>query len=188
MKTGLTANELDQKEHRNNSPPKRSFIRERLEIEATKLSVSIHGSQYLVDFGLGSQPRFHTVSKTKECSCGVPYCEAIEAVRQYLQAGGLRAPDPEGMPPCSICGGRTYRDRTWDGKYTHTLGWRCEKGGLRHFLEAKAERIRKQLAENPWLIPPAPGYPGVRRDELMTYEECQAAYRRASSPDDDPSI
>jgi len=92
-------------------------------------------------------PRIHTVSKNKECSCGARYCEAIEAVRQYLQAGGLRAPDPEGMPPCPICGGKTYPDRTWDGKFTRTLGWRCQKGGLRHFLEAKAERIKQQLAQ-----------------------------------------
>ena len=92
-------------------------------------------------------PRIHTVSKNKECSCGARYCEAIEAVRQYLQAGGLRAPDPEGMPPCPICGGKTYPDRTWDGKFTRTLGWRCQKGGLRHFLEAKAERIKQQLAK-----------------------------------------
>ena len=39
------------------------------------------------------------------------------------------------------------------------------------------------------LIPPAPGYPGVRRDELMTYEECEAAYRRISiESDNDPMI
>ena len=186
MKTGLLENERAQK--RLNPIRSKQSIRDAFAIEVSDLKVSIQGSQYQVDFGLGSNPRFHKVSKTKECSCGAPNCEAIEAVRQYLQAGGPRAPDPEGMPPCPICGGKAYRDRDWDGKYTHTLGWRCEKGGLRHFLEAKAERIRKQQAENPWLIPPAPGYPGVRRDELMTYEECQAAYRRASSPDDDPSI
>ena len=137
-----------------------------------------------------ASPRFHKVSKNKECSCGAPYCEAIEAVRQYLQAGGLRAPDPEGMPPCPICGSKTYRDRNWDGKYTRTLGWRCEKGGLRHFLEAKAEWIKKLQEENPWLIPPAPGYPGVRRDELMTWEECQRADRRSFGLNliDDPMI
>ena len=90
-----------------------------------------------------------------------------------------------GMPPCPICGSKTYRDRTWDGKYTKTLGWRCEKGGLRHFLEAKSARIKRQLAENPWLLPPAPGYPGVRRDEMMTWEECQAAYRQLYFEADD---
>ncbi len=97
---------------------------------------------------------------------------------------GLTANESECLPPCPICGGRTYRDRAWDGRYTRTLGWRCEKGGLRHFLEAKAEKIRKQLIENPWLIPPAPGYPGVRRDELMTWEESQAANQPLQSGDD----
>ncbi len=99
-----------------------------------------------------------------------------------------RAPGLEGMPPCPICGSRTYRDSTWDGKYTHTLGWRCEIGGLSHFLEAKANKIRQQQAENPWLIPPAPGYPGVRRDELMTWEECQAVNRHCLDGSDDPMI
>ncbi len=187
MKTGLAANELDQKKRRNTFPLKRSIIRERMENKASTLDVSIQGSQYLVDFGQGSQPRFHKVGKNKECSCGAPYCEAIEAVRQYLQAGGLRAPNPEGMPPCLICGSRTYRDRTWDGKYTRTLGWRCEKGGLHHFLEAKAQRIRQQMAANPWLIPPAPGYPGVRRDEVMTWEECLVTDEQPQSGDD-PAI
>ncbi len=187
MKTGLATNELDQKRRRNTSSLKNSFNRERPENEASILDVSIQGTKYLVDFGQGSQIRYQTVSKNKECSCGTPYSEALEAVRQYLQAGGLRAPDPEGMPPCPICGNRTYRDRTWDGKYTRTLGWRCEKGGLRHFLEAKAQRIRQQMAANPWLIPPAPGYPGVRRDEVMTWEECQAAGELPQSGDD-PAI
>ena len=189
MKTGLTANELDRTERRNTPIPKRSFIREKTDIEVSALPVSIQGNQYLVDFGQASHPRFHKVSKNKECTCGAPYCEAIEAVHQYLQAGGLRAPDPEGMPPCPICGSKTYRDRNWDGKYTRTLGWKCEKGGLRHFLEAKAERIKQQLADNPWLIPPAPGYPGVRRDELMTWKECQTANQKAIPDlDDDPMI
>ena len=95
-------------------------------------------------------------------------------------------PRPEGMPSCPICGSRTYRDRTWDGRYTHTLGWRCEKGGLRHFLEEKARGIRIQQAKNPWLLPPAPGYPGVRRNELMTWEDCQTAYQQdALEPEDD---
>lgn len=140
--------------------------------------VSIQGYQYLVDFGEIENPRFHRVSKAKTCSCGAPYCEAIEAVRHYLNAGGARAPDPEGMPPCPICGGKTYRDRDWDGKYTKTLGWRCQQGGLKHFLQAKTERIQKNLAENPWLFPPVPGYPGVRRDEIMTWEECEEKKRR----------
>ena len=189
MKTGLPDRKSFAAQTEKNPVRHRRPIRERVQIEPSALKVSIEGSQYLVDFGQGSNPRFHKVGKNKECSCGAPYCEAIEAVRLYLRKGGPRAPDPEGMPPCPICGGKTYRDRTWDGKYTHTLGWRCEKGGLRHFLDAKAERIKEQLAKHPWLIPPAPGYPGVRRDDLMTWEECQKAKQKAKDdPDDDPMI
>ena len=44
-------------------------------------SVSVQGYQYLVDFGSGSEHRFHRVNKNKECSCGAAYCEAIDAVR-----------------------------------------------------------------------------------------------------------
>ena len=172
MKTGPTSNDLLE------GRLPQTAIRERGDVKATSLNVSIQGIGYLVDFGPGSNPRFHKVSKNKECSCSAPYCEAIEAVRLYLRAGGLRAPDPDGLPACPICGSRTYRDRTWDGRYTRTLGWRCEKGGLRHFLEAKTQRIRQQLAVNPWLFPPVSGYPGLRRDELLTAEECEAISRK----------
>ena len=168
MKTGRTSNNLVE------CHLPKTVIREKVDTKSSSLSLSIRGSGYLVDFGPGSNPRYHTVTKNKECSCGIPHCRAVEVVRLYLKAGGLRAPDPEGMPPCPICGSRTYRDRAWDGKYTRTLGWRCEKGGLHHFLEAKLHRIQKQLASNPWLIPPAQGYPGLQRDELSTAEECEA--------------
>lgn len=141
-------------------------------------SVSIQGYTYLVDFGPGSEQRFHRVNKNKHCSCGAAFCEAIDVVRLYLQAGGVRAPDPEGVPPCPICGSKTYPDHNWDGKYTRELGWRCTKGGLRHFLDAKAERIKANFARNPWLIPPVAGCPGIRRDELLTWEECETLQRK----------
>ena len=159
MKTGLLS-------HNKTVLQRNPTIRESAMMASLVQAVSVQEYLYLVDFGLGSYPRFHRVNKAKVCSCGAPYCEAIEAVRLYLQAGGLRAPDPEGMPPCPICGSKTHRDRDWDGRYTKTLGWICVKGGLRHFLEAKAEQIKKQQAENPWLIPPVPGYAGVLRKDV----------------------
>jgi len=110
-------------------------------------SITITGHEYLVDMGANSKPRYHRVNKDKECTCGDALCDAILLVRVYLQHGGSRAPDRAGMPPCPICGGKTFRDPVWDGKYTHTLGWRCSIGGLRHFLDAKAEMIRFQRAE-----------------------------------------
>ena len=106
--------------------------------------VRVVGYIYLVDFGPTTQPRFHTVNKQRRCSCELGAgCPAIEAVAGYLRNGGQRAPEP--MPPCPICGAETFRDRKWDGKYTKELGWRCSAGGLSHFLQAKAERIKEAL-------------------------------------------
>lgn len=108
--------------------------------------IRVIGYTYLVDFGPSTQPRFHTVNKQRSCSCPLKEtCPAIEAVVEYLRSGGQRAPDP--IPPCPICGAETVRDRKWDGKYTKELGWRCMAGGLRHFLEAKAERIKEALRQ-----------------------------------------
>lgn len=181
MKTALTWIEPVRRERRVD-PIQRLYrkqaVRESPAVEMPALSVSILGYQYLVDFGADAEMRYHRVNKAKECSCGAPYCEAIEAVRQYLQAGGARAPDPPPEFTCPICGAKTYPDHRWDGKYTRRPGWRCEKGGVRHFLEAKGKQIQQQLAENPWLIPPAPGYPGVRRDEVLTFEKCEAISRK----------
>lgn len=181
MKTALTWSEPVQRERRV-EPIQRTYrkqvVRESQSIEIPAPTVSVLSYQYLVDFGTGAVMRYHRVNKAKECSCGDPYCEAIEAVRQYLQAGGARAPDPVPEFLCPICGAKTYPDHRWDGKYTKTPGWRCQKGGVRHFLEVKGKQIQQQLAENPWLIPPAPGYPGVRRDEVLTFEECEAISRK----------
>ena len=144
--------------------------------------VNIQGFEYLVDFGLGNHPLLiHRVSKNKKCSCGNPNCPAIDAVRMYLQAGGRRAPDPEELPPCPICSAKTYWDPAWDGKYTRQPGWRCENGGLQHFLEAKANRIKAQLKIHPWLIQPTADYAGVLREEIMTWEECDRIKRNLHS-------
>ncbi len=152
---------------------------------AIPIRVSVYGCGYLVDFGQGVKPRCHWVNKEKHCSCGDSSCPAIEAVRDYLLEGGQRAPDP--LPLCSICGAKVSRDPTWDGKYTHELGWRCSQGGLAHFLQQKMERIRKNWQEHPYLIPPAPGYPGVRRDEILTYEDLLLVYRKAADEGYDPT-
>jgi hypothetical protein len=109
--------------------------------------IMVVGYRYKVDFGPSVKPRVHLVDKQRRCSCELgAVCPAIEAVAEYLRNGGQRAPDP--LPPCPICGAETVRDRKWDGKYTKELGWRCTAGGLRHFLEAKAERIKEALRRN----------------------------------------
>jgi hypothetical protein len=121
--------------------------RPEIDLAGKPTRISVIGYTYLVDFGPSTQPRFHTVNKQRSCSCQLKEtCPAIEAVAEYLRNSGQRAPDP--MPPCPICGAETVRDRKWDGKYTKELGWRCRAGGLRHFLEAKAERIKEALRRN----------------------------------------
>ena len=179
MKTALSPTRTERQKNSlaNHARQVRGAIRESAVVQVPTISIDRYG--YLVDFGSEQTDRLHRVNKNKECTCGVPYCEAIEVVRQYLLAGGARAPDPPGaLPTCTSCGGKTHPDHLWDGKYTKEPGWRCEKGGLRHFLDAKARRIQKQLAENPWLIPPVPGYPGMRREELISWEECEALNRK----------
>lgn len=119
----------------------------KIDLAAKPTRINVIGYTYLVDFGSSTQPRFHTVNKQRSCSCPLKEtCPAIEAVAEYLRNGGQRAPDP--MPSCPICGAETVRDRKWDGKYTKELGWRCTAGGLRHFLEAKAERIKEAQRRN----------------------------------------
>ncbi len=108
--------------------------------------IYVVGCSYLVDFGPSTQPRFHKVDKHRYCSCQLKTtCPAVEAVAEYLRSGGKRAPDY--LPLCPICGAETIRDRKWDGKYTKEPGWRCSKGGISHFLQAKAERIRANLGQ-----------------------------------------
>ncbi|MBI9050007.1 MAG: hypothetical protein JEZ00_11340 [Anaerolineaceae bacterium] len=143
-----------------------------VDVFVPQISVSVQRSTYLVQ-RMDDPFRVHVVDKNKTCSCGDPHCWSILAVADYLRSGGQRA--PMGLPACPICGSETFPDRKWDGKYTKQPGWRCATGGIGHFLQAKTQRIRQQWAENPWLIPPASGYPGVRRDELMTWQECEAA-------------
>jgi len=137
--------------------------------------VEIEGNAYRVILS----DKKHLVEKDKSCSCGMKICAGVAAVEDYLRAGGNRA--PESLPPCPVCGGKTVRDRKWDGKHTKTLGWRCETGGLSHFLQAKAEHIKRNVNENPWLIPPVPGYAGILRGELLTFQQCNEASQRVFS-------
>ena len=106
------------------------------------IRILVVGYQYKVDFGPSVRPQVHLVDQHQHCSCKLDAaCPAIKAVEEYLHNGGQRA--PELLPPCPICGAETFRDRDWDNKYTHELGWRCADGGLTHFLQAKTERIKE---------------------------------------------
>ena len=145
--------------------------------------VFVAGFEYHVK--LWDETTFSTVTREKVCSCGEPKCAHIAAVTKYLRSGGRRPPDPVFL--CPICGGKTVVDTQWldrDDEGRKRYGWRCENGGLRHFLDAKAERIKKRLAENPWLFPPVYNetrkcvYAGVLRADVMTWEQCQVISRQ----------
>lgn len=51
---------------------------------------------------------------------------------------------PAEFVPCPICGARTYGEPSLFGRYTRTPGWTCEKGGVKHFIWWKANKIREQ--------------------------------------------
>lgn len=135
--------------------------------------VFVSGFEYHVK--LAGELNFEIVNKQQACSCPQGTgCGHVRAVKAYLKAGGERAPAPPALT-CPICGGDTIVDRVWidrDAEGRRRAGWRCEKGGLGHFLEAKAERVKKRLSANPWLFTPVYDesgvcvYPGVRRDEI----------------------
>jgi len=147
------------------------------ETSTDQCEVSVVGSNYrVINLGTG----IHYVTKEKTCSCGDPNCPAIRAVADYLRKGGKRA--PEFPQSCPICGASINRDPSWDFTHSHRPGWRCQKGGLAHFLEFNTRRIAKQFTQDPWLIQPvfANGtcvYPGVRREEMLSWEECNTLLR-----------
>jgi hypothetical protein len=132
--------------------------------------IRIEQSTYIVS-SLSDPHEIHIVDKQKTCSCGDTQCWAIMAVAEYLVQGGQRA--PLSLPVCPICGAVTIPDKAWDGKHTHEPGWRCSEGGLAHFLQVKMERIRRNWQQNPWIIPPSEGYPGVRREDMLTWQDCR---------------
>ena len=57
--------------------------------------VRVIGYFYGVDPGYGVQPQHHRVGKDRKCTCSLGVdCPAVQAVADYLKAGGERAPDP----------------------------------------------------------------------------------------------
>ena len=101
--------------------------------------------------------RTHLVSKDKTCSCGGSakrQCRHIRAVKEYLEAGGERAPEgtvevvrdskPQEPPPdtCLICGASlSHRNNGY---------WRCSKDSSHYWYwrgEQNGGAIRKFLTE-----------------------------------------
>jgi hypothetical protein len=98
---------------------------------------------YLVDFGPDVKPRHHIVGKDGFCTCSLESeCPAVEAVKQYLKAGGQRSEDPRpGYFPvvparCPICGAKCRYDPNHSSK-RRGVGWECTEG--RHYWAAMAK-------------------------------------------------
>ncbi|MCC6190655.1 MAG: hypothetical protein IT318_16620 [Anaerolineales bacterium] len=167
-------------------------------------SVAIVANAYRVDWGTGVRPRFHTVSKSKTCRCGLgPACPSVLRVREYLDTGGVRAPDvPDDVWPavpeqCPICGTSCRAHPRLDFT-AHGLGWTCLAGGTLHYWEARLRPIlRAQLAANGqprWVIPPefGPGddvlYPGVTIEDVrLARERAWETHRRWQTEGYSPS-
>jgi hypothetical protein len=142
--------------------------------------VTISGYFYAVDLGPDAALKNHRVGKDKRCTCNLGVdCPAVQAVADYLRAGGERASEPPvGFFPvvpqaCPVCGGETYYLVALSSKH-RGIGWACRRGGEAHYWTSQVNAFRQHLVENPWIYPPVVGkderilYPGLRRDELIT--------------------
>jgi hypothetical protein len=157
--------------------------------------VTIAEHAYRVDWGQGVRPRFHYVTKRKTCGCSLgQVCPSVLRVREYLEAGGERAPDyPDDYWPivpeqCLICGSpcEAHPPLNFDA---HGLGWKCQSGGTLHYWKARLLPIlRAQQEQNGrprWVIPPAVSpngdvlYPGVTSvDVRVAHQQAQETNRR----------
>jgi hypothetical protein len=144
--------------------------------------VTVIGYFYGVDLGYGVQPQHHRDGKDRKCTCGLGAdCPAVQAVVDYLKAGGERAPDlspgyfPVAPQACPICGEETYYVPGLSSK-RRGAGWACVKGSESHYWQHHVNVLRGLFAANPWLFPPVVAedgrvfYPGMRRDEVITEE------------------
>jgi hypothetical protein len=150
-------------------------------------AVSIVQHAYRVDWGPAIRPRLHTVTKLKACDCALGQaCPSVLKVREYLEAGGERAPDylddywPVVPEQCPICGGPCQAHPLLDFD-RHGLGWTCNVGGTLHYWKARLRPIQcaqQALNGQPrWVIPPVIGpdgavlYHGVTLDDVRNARE-----------------
>ena len=159
----------------------------RLALNLAPPLVSIVQHAYRVDWGPAIRPRLHTVTKLKACDCALGQdCPSVFKVREYLDQGGLRAPDycddywPAVPEQCPICGGlcQGYPRLDFDG---HGLGWTCSAAGTLHYWEARLRPIQRAQQAltglSRWVIPPAISpngemlYPGVTVTDVQFAHE-----------------
>jgi hypothetical protein len=145
--------------------------------------VMVLGYFYAVDYGNGVDFGQHRVGKDRRCTCSLgTACPAIQAVVDYLKAGGVRAPDP---PPgyfpiapatCPICNAEAFYYPKVGSKH-RGAGWACRAGGVSHYWQTQVKILREQLSKNPWIFRPVISptgnilYPGLRRDDVVTEDK-----------------
>ncbi len=143
-------------------------------------TIVVEGYFYNVDFGEGVQPQNHKVGKNGKCTCYLgKLCPAVDEVKDYLEAGGARAPEPpSGYYPmlpacCPICGADVQMDTSLSSK-RRGVGWQCATGGSLHYWQRMTDALRVAREQNPWVIPPVVDfagrveYPGIRREDVVT--------------------
>jgi hypothetical protein len=99
---------------------------------------AMQAGYYLVQFPEPVRPRNHIVTKDKRCACVLDRdCPAVQAVREYLLRGGVRAPNPKlgSIIPahCPICGGAIHFEPRLCSRM-RGAGWVC-------LAAAKAETV-----------------------------------------------
>jgi len=155
----------------------------------TKVVVTEHA--YRVDWGPGVRPRFHYVSKRKACQCSLGQaCPSVLRVREYLDAGGERAPDsPDDYWPavpetCPVCGNpcRAHPRLNFEA---HGLGWACQSGGTLHYWQARLQPIlraqRESIGQGRWVIPPVVSASGEKVYAGVTLEDVRSAHEQAQA-------
>jgi hypothetical protein len=128
--------------------------------------VTVVGYFYGVDLGPAVRARHHRVGKGRKCTCGLgATCPAVQAVADYLKAGGERSPDP---PPgyfpvapqsCPVCGAEAY--------YTAELSSRkrgagCARGSETHYWQYQVNVLKGLRLQEP---------PGDRLLQLLGHQD-----------------
>ena len=130
------------------------------------VAVRVEGYAYLVDFGQGIKPRFHSVLKNGCCTCALgTSCPAVEAVREYRKAGGEQAPEPPAgyyaITPkkCPLCGARACAT----GLIHPEKGfeWACS-ANLWHYRQHHLKLVLQACPPSPWRFPPVVVRAGVQ--------------------------
>lgn len=50
---------------------------------------------------------------------------------------------------CPMCGSRIYSDPVWNDRMHKIPGWRCESGGLLHYLQWRANKMMARRGQVP---------------------------------------